>query len=175
MPVSKLEFAQHQLEKAGWDGHSPALAVLGSNQQLHCLGADAPGPWPVSTGAAGFGNRMGSNKTPTGLHQIKAKIGDGAPLGMVFRGRSATGEICLQALPGHDVITSRILWLAGLEDGVNSGGSVDSAERYIYIHGTPDEEQLGSEVSAGCVRLGNRPVRTLFEWVRVGTMVIILS
>ena len=103
--------------------------------------------YAVSTAAKGAGEQMGSYQTPRGRHRIRARIGDGLPLGAVLRGRRPTGEICTPALmaeqPDKDWILTRILWLCGEEPGFNRGGLVDTMRRYVYIHGTPDETALG--------------------------------
>jgi lipoprotein-anchoring transpeptidase ErfK/SrfK len=131
--------------------------------------------FPVSTSRYGPGQREGSLQTPQGIHCIAHKIGAGELPGRVFRGREATDEICLPAdYDGeHDVITSRILWLRGLEPGRNAGGEVDSETRYIYIHGTADEANIGKPASIGCVRMNNSDVIDLFELVEIGDLVII--
>ena len=134
--------------------------------------------WPVSTAANGAGEESGSYCTPRGRHVIRAKIGAGAPLNTVFRGRRPTGEIYSPALaraqPGRDWILTRILWLSGTEVGKNRLGDVDTMRRYIYIHGTPDTEPLGVPGSIGCVRLSNRDIVELFDLVPVGTIVDIV-
>jgi hypothetical protein len=135
--------------------------------------------WPVSTAAKGAGEEEGSERTPRGRHEVRAKIGAGAPLGAVFEGRRATGEICTPELrhaePGRDWILTRILWLRGLEPGRNRLGHVDSMRRYIYIHGTPDESALGAPASHGCIRMSNAGVSELFELVEPGTEVEIVE
>src|SRR4029079_19328651 len=107
--------------------------------------------YAISTSKHGPGELAGSYQTPRGAHVIRAKIGAGAPLGAVFRGRRPTGEIYSEELaraqPGRDWILTRILWLSGLEVGRNRLGDVDSMRRYIYIHGTPDSTKLGSPSS----------------------------
>jgi len=132
---------------------------------------------PVSTALNGAGEEHGSGCTPRGWHQIRAKIGAGCPANTVFTARRPTGEIYSPALreaePERDWILSRILWLSGLERGRNRLGSVDTMRRYIYIHGTPDEEPLGVALSHGCVRMHNNDIITLFEQVEVGTRVLI--
>jgi hypothetical protein len=163
----------------GWDGNSAVLLVRGDQQTIELIHGNGGESrlWPVSTGLTGFGNKDGSGCTPTGLHRISACIGAGATLGAVFKGRMPTGEV-VESLPNSsqgDYITSRILWLAGIEEGVNFGGDVDSEARYIYIHGTPYHGQLGQPVSAGCVRMANTDIVDLFELVSVDTMVLILS
>jgi lipoprotein-anchoring transpeptidase ErfK/SrfK len=131
--------------------------------------------WPVSTSKHGAGEVRGSFKTPRGAHVIRAKIGAGAPLGTVFRGRRPTGEIYSEELaraqPGRDWILTRILWLSGIEVGKNRLGEVDTMRRYVYIHGTPDSTQLGVPGSIGCVRIGNLGVVELFDLVPTGTRV----
>jgi lipoprotein-anchoring transpeptidase ErfK/SrfK len=135
--------------------------------------------YPVSTAAKGTGEREGSEQTPRGLHEIRAKIGAGAPEGAVFARRRPTGEICtperFAAEPTRDWMLSRILWLRGLEPGRNRRGPVDTMRRYIYIHGTPDEASLGMPASHGCIRMRNRDVIELFDRVRPGTRVEIVE
>lgn len=133
----------------------------------------------VSTALNGVGAEKDSGKTPLGRHQIRAKIGAGQVLNTVFVGRRPTGEIYHAALaqqfPDRDWILTRILWLSGLEIGVNRLGKVDSMQRYIYIHGTPDSEPMGEPKSHGCIRMRNQDVMTLFDWVEAGTTVEIVS
>jgi len=136
--------------------------------------------YPVSTAERGTGNREGSLRTPLGLHRVDEKIGAGAPSGMIFRGRRPTGEraeILTQPdqRASRDDVTTRILWLAGLEPGVNQGGDVDSKRRYIYIHGTPEEGRIGTPASHGCVRMTNDDVIELFDRVEVGALVDIIE
>jgi lipoprotein-anchoring transpeptidase ErfK/SrfK len=133
--------------------------------------------YPVSTSKYGTGNTSGSERTPLGIHAISEKVGAGAALGTVFRGRVPTGETVVMTSEqqvGRDLITSRILWLDGLEEGVNRGNGIDSKSRYIYIHGTPEEGLIGTPASHGCVRMLNSDVIDLFERVSEGDPVIIL-
>jgi lipoprotein-anchoring transpeptidase ErfK/SrfK len=130
----------------------------------------------VSTAKNGPGERLGSECTPRGWHEVHAKIGADAPLNTVFVGRQPTGETyskeyAATATPGRDWILTRILWLQGLEPGRNRDGDVDSRQRYIYIHGTPDEVALGTPGSRGCVRVRNADMVRLFDLVEVGTRV----
>ncbi|MBF0107760.1 MAG: L,D-transpeptidase [Magnetococcales bacterium] len=178
--VRRLEKAIRLLGTLGWTLVSgPAVVVLGREQRLFGLGKNFPEDgWPISTGHAGFGNEADSGRTPVGLHRICACIGAGAPPGTVFKSREPTGEViditAAPLEPGKDCITTRILWLEGLEEGINRGPGVDSRERYIYIHGTPHEDRLGVPVSAGCIRMDNRDIITLFDLVSVDTPVVIL-
>lgn len=131
--------------------------------------------YPVSTSSKGAGEQDGSEQTPRGQHEIRAKIGEAAPKGTVFVGRRPTGKIWSPELaesePETDWILSRVLWLGGLEAGKNRHGAVDSMRRYIYIHGTPEEASLGTPASHGCVRMGNDDVIELFDLVQLGTRV----
>lgn len=131
----------------------------------------------ISTASNGPGEQSGSECTPRGWHKVRVKIGAGQPKNTVFVGRRPTGEIYspeLNAeLPGRDWILSRILWLSGLEPGLNRLGKVDTMLRYIYIHGTPDEVELGVPNSHGCVRMHNCDIIKLFDEVPVGTRVYI--
>ena len=135
--------------------------------------------YAVSTGERGAGERSGSLCTPRGRHRIRARIGAGAPAGAVFRGRRPTGEVWSRefaaAHPGCDWILSRILWLCGEEPGRNRGGEVDTMRRYIYVHGTGDDQPMGVARSHGCVRMRNRDIIELFELVPAGTVVEIVE
>ena len=131
----------------------------------------------ISSAAKGVGEQAGSYQTPRGRHRIRARIGDGLPLGAVLRGRRPTGEICtpelMAAQPDRDWILTRILWLCGEEPGKNRGGQVDTMRRYVYIHGTPDSAILGVPGSHGCIRMRNTDMVDLFDRVPVGTPVLI--
>lgn len=132
---------------------------------------------PVSTALNGPGEQQNSSCTPRGWHIIRACIGAGAPLNSVFFGRRPTGEIysadLAQQFPNRDWILTRILWLSGLEVGRNRLGNVDTMQRYIYIHGTPDSEPMGQPKSHGCIRMRNTDLVVLFERVLAGTPVLI--
>lgn len=134
--------------------------------------------WVISTATNGLGSAKGSQQTPLGVHRVAKKFGDGAPSGTIFKARQNTGRVA-QILTGADErstadnVTTRILWLDGLEPGVNKGGNVDSYDRYIYIHGTDEEGRLGSPASHGCIRMRNQDVIDLFERVDENTLVVI--
>jgi len=149
-------------------------------QQLYLYQASDEGDvllcqFPVSTACNGAGELEGSFCTPRGAHRIAQKIGADAALFAVFKARVATGEIWTPELaaeePERDWILSRILWLDGLETGKNLGGNVDSHDRYIYIHGTNEEDKIGAPVSHGCIRMRNADVVTLFDQVSVNTRI----
>ena len=133
--------------------------------------------YSVSTAANGVGCEKDSGCTPLGAHVVRAKIGEGAPSNTVFVARRQTGEICTPALmaefPNRDWILTRILWLSGTEIGKNRLGNVDTMQRYIYIHGSPDSTEMGKVGSHGCVRMRNADVIALFDWVEAGTPVLI--
>lgn len=133
--------------------------------------------YSISTAANGAGCEKNSGCTPLGEHIIRAKIGAGAPANTVFVGRRPTGEICTPELmaqfPERDWILTRILWLSGTELGKNRLGNVDTMQRYIYIHGTPESEPMGEPCSHGCVRMRNADIVRLFDAVDVGTRVVI--
>lgn len=131
----------------------------------------------VSTAANGPGERMHSECTPRGWHRIRARIGSGAAANTVFVGRRATGEIYSPELkqlhPGRDWMLTRILWLCGMEPGHNRFGDRDSMRRYIYIHGCPEEDAMGTPSSHGCIKMRNAEVIELFDRVPSGTRVLI--
>jgi hypothetical protein len=132
----------------------------------------------ISTSKRTPSNVKNSLGTPRGHHEIAERIGAGQPPGMVFKTRVCTGLHFSELTPAADngnLITSRILWLRGLEPGVNRGGDVDSYARYIYIHGTNREALIGQPQSAGCVLMLNLEIVELFENVRAGDHVMIVD
>lgn len=131
----------------------------------------------ISTGINGEGQMVDTGKTPLGWHCIAEKYGDLSPVNTVFIARKETGEIYSPEMklnyPDRDWILTRILRLKGLEPGINLGGSVDTYQRYIYIHGTPDDVVLGVKGSKGCIRVKNSELITLYEHISIGTPVYI--
>jgi hypothetical protein len=160
-------------------GIKPADRVLvvrigTSTLQLRRKGAVVKS-YVVSTSKRPPSNVANSLGTPRGLHEIAERIGAGQPLGMVFRSRVPTGrhfsEVPPEDAQARSLVTSRILWLRGMEPGANLGGDVDTHERYIYIHGTNREDGIGRPMSAGCVLMRNGDVIELYDQVRVGDLV----
>lgn len=156
------------------------LEINLSEQRLYWHGVGGQRrSYVVSTACNGPGEQRGSGCTPRGLLRVRIKIGAGCPRNTVFVGRRPTGEIYSPALralePERDWILTRILWLTGLESGRNRAGSVDTLRRFIYIHGTPDEEPIGVPISHGCIRMRNDDILELFDGVPPGTVVRIES
>ncbi len=133
----------------------------------------------ISTAKNGVGEIQDSECTPRGQHIISEKIGANEPINTVFIARKPTGEIYQPQLrtiyPDRDWILTRIMWLSGTEEGNNKGGSVDSHDRYIYLHGSPDDVEMGKPGSRGCVRMRNNDIIELFDLVEVDTPVSILE
>jgi lipoprotein-anchoring transpeptidase ErfK/SrfK len=131
--------------------------------------------YPVSTAKNGTGEQQGSGCTPRGRHIVRAKIGAGCAEGTVLVGRRETGEIYTRELaganPNRDWILTRILWLSGVELGKNRLGSVDTMQRYIYIHGCPDDVPFDKPASHGCIRMRNADIIELFDLVAVSASV----
>jgi lipoprotein-anchoring transpeptidase ErfK/SrfK len=143
--------------------------------ELHDDAGELLRRYRVSTAAHGAGERAGSNCTPRGRHVVRARIGAGQPANAVFVGRRPTGEIYTPELgaqfPQRDWILTRILWLSGCEPGFNRLGECDTMRRYIYIHGTPDQQGMGVPASHGCIRMSNADLIELFDLVSAGTVV----
>lgn len=130
------------------------------NAEGNCIGK-----WPVSTSGSGLGSEPGSNQTPLGWFRVAQKIGHGAPPRMRFRSRRREGVWDGTPLE-EDAVLTRILWLDGLESG-----NANTFQRYIYIHGTNQEEKIGHPVSHGCIRMRNLDILPLFDQVCPGTRV----
>lgn len=154
------------------------ILVNVTDQRLHLVNKQKwIASYPISTAKNGVGQEEGSGKTPLGLHLIESKIGDGAAPFEIFSSRISTGKMA-EPVVGGDAIVGRILWLKGVELGINQGKDrqgkvVDTYSRYIYIHGTNDVENIGKAVSAGCIRMKPSDVITLFEKVTEKTPVYI--
>ena len=123
----------------------------------------------ASTSRLGTGQQSGSNQTPLGLHAVAEKVGTGWPIGTVFESRQPVG-FTWQGRPDAG-IAHRILWLQGLEPGLNQGGAVDSHARFIYIHGLGNEPSLGRPASRGCIHLAAADLMPLYDRVATGTLV----
>ena len=157
-----------------------ATVSVARQQMCVAMGGRTIATYPISTARAGIGGESGSNKTPPGWHRVCARFGAKTPLGQVFVSRRpVTG----QTLPPTkwrdggegDLILSRILWLDGLEPGINKGGTVDSRSRYIYLHGTNQEHLIGTPASHGCIRMANRDIAALFTLARARPLFVVIG
>jgi hypothetical protein len=126
--------------------------------------------YPISTSKFGLGDRPGSFGTPLGELEIADKIGDGAPAGTVFKDRRRTGELVAVNAPGRDPIVTRIIWLRGKE-----GRNANAFRRDIYIHGTPEERNIGRPASYGCIRMRSVDIINLYGQVGAGAQVSIIT
>ena len=125
--------------------------------------------YKISSSYYGTGSKLNSLKTPLGRHEIYKKIGSNLPINAILKGRvwnGAIADVIKEPIDtDFDHVTSRILWLDGLELGKNKGKGIDSRNRYIYIHGTAEEGLIGTPASDGCIRMYNRDVVELFDLV----------
>ena len=188
-----------KLEKYGVAPNARVLVVSVKDQRMTLFEDGKPkAEFIVSTARKGTGQKEHTFQTPLGLHRIKQKIGKDLPKGAIFEERVFKGQIWVplststnappvsstneesRAAVGEpvesDLITSRILWLEGMEPGHNSGnhpdgGMVDSYRRFIYIHGTNHESDIGKPASHGCIRLSNEQVISLYDQVEEGDLV----
>ena len=145
------------------------IRIQAKNQILQIMQAnEVIQSFPVSTSRFGLGEAEGSFRTPTGRFRICEKIGGEHPPKTVFRGRVPAPEPPDWAT-ADDLITSRILWLDGVEEH-----NANTRERYIYIHGTNQEQLIGQAASRGCIRMRNQDVIQLFDLIDTGTEVEIL-
>lgn len=163
-------------------GIKPAARILavrlGAQTLQFFRGRKLVRSYAVSTSRQPPSNIKDSLGTPRGLHEIAERIGEGQPPGVVFKSRVPTGKHYSE-FPDADTntnfITTRILWLRGLEPGVNLGGNVDTHGRYVYLHGTNHEDRIGERMSAGCVLMRNTEIIELFDQVRSGDQVWIMD
>ena len=154
------------------------IVILAKQQSMHCYNGDQLlATYRISTGKNGLGEQSGSERTPRGWHSIHNIIGLEQALNSVCVAREWTGVLYTSELgtkfPERDWILTRIIQLDGLEPGRNKGGDVDSLQRYIYIHGTAHEDQLGMPASHGCIRMANADITLLADWVEIGARVFI--
>ncbi len=173
--ISPLELPNKTCARLGIKPAERVLVVhLGTQTLQFFRGGVLVRSYAVSTSLRPPSNVKNSLGTPRGLHEIAERIGAGQPPGMVFKGRVSTGHHFRELDEEENranLITTRILWLRGLEPGVNQGGDVDTHSRYIYLHGTNHEDRIGQPCSAGCVLLRNLDIIELFEEVRTGDLV----
>lgn len=176
----ELALVARELTRRYPNPHDNHIIIVNIHQQrLYILNNDElKKSYPVSTSQWGIGNREGSNQTPIGVFRITQKFGRGAPSGTIFKARHDTGKVAKiisnpENRSERDLVTSRVMWLSGLQPGFNKGGVVDTHSRYIYIHGTPEEGRIGMPSSHGCVRMKNADVIALFKQAPVGTLVYI--
>ena len=177
-PVEVEALYQELLERFPDRSLHPWVLVRVNEQRLYVIhDTQVVQVYPVSTSKYGMGAQMGSERTPPGIHRIESMIGSGEPLGTVFEGRVSTAMVANinTEVTGTDqvLITSRILWLDGLEPGINKGEEVDSHSRYIYIHGTHEEGLIGQPASRGCVRMTNSDVIELYDMLNADDLVFI--
>lgn len=154
------------------------IFISTSKQEMTCFENDnLVSTYLVSTAKNGVGERKNSECTPRGWHKVHSIIGLELSINSVLVSREWTGELYTEELaaqyPNRDWILTRIVQLDGLEPGRNKGGDVDTLERYIYIHGTPDTAVLGIPGSHGCIRMNNKEVIDLGDWVTTETLVYI--
>ena len=157
-----------------WLGIVPTKYILSINVAEQSVSLFVDGKFvrkmSVSTSSTGVGQIEGSNCTPLGLHRIAEKIGGGEPAGTVFRSRQPVGHISDPEFADAK-ITTRILWLEGLELGFNKGGNVDTHARYLYIHGVADQKTIGKTASNGSIFMGDDDLIQLFDQLASGTLV----
>lgn len=168
----KLKYKDRSFEKY--------MYVSVKHQRLYLIENDSTiRKYPISTAKKGIGNKQNSLKTPPGLHTVKHKIGDDVPIGGIFESRVYYGKtakiLTNHENAPHDYVTTRIMWLQGEEPGINRGRNIDSYNRYIYIHGTPEEGFIGKPASHGCIRMKNKDVIELYNLIDEGTPILILK
>ena len=146
----------------------PIIRISVADQRLDLLSGDVGlSSYPVSTSRFGLGSEEGSMKTPLGRFKIGEKIGDNVPIKTVFRSRIPLAPNDAPQ-PSDDLVLTRILWLDGLEEH-----NANTRERFIYIHGTNHEEEIGQPASHGCIRMKNADLIALFDQVPLGAEVVI--
>ncbi len=151
------------------DPRNGVIVSVKDQRMLLVKGGQPVKSYPISTSKFGLGDQRGSNRTPIGRMEVAKKIGQGAPVGSVFKSRRRTGEILRPNAPGRDPIVTRILWLRGKQSSTRN-----AFRRYIYIHGTPEESTIGRPRSYGCIRMKSRDVIDLYGQLGVGSQVQVI-
>ncbi|MGI5868518.1 MAG: L,D-transpeptidase family protein [Kiritimatiellia bacterium] len=176
-PARRFTLPRADAQKAFADARRRGLPADGllvvadiRSQRLHVIDADDVAcEYVMSSSKFGTGNKINSNQTPLGWHRINERIGGDQIHGRSFTSRRPDPVVLepsqWRSDGGKDYVLTRILWLEGLEPGVNAGGAVDTHARCIYIHGTNQEHLLGQPSSHGCLRLSNRDVMELYDTV----------
>ena len=152
------------------DMHHRLIVSIPDQKMLVLTDGSPVAIYTVSTSKFGTGDGAGSYDTPLGRLCVRQKIGEGAPLGAVFKSRKPTGEVLPPNAPGRDPIVTRILWLDGLE-----AHNRNAFNRCIYIHGTPQESLLGNPVSYGCIRMRSLDIASLYDLIGTGARVDIIQ
>lgn len=148
--------------------------MLGQQILWHVVRGQTVATYPFSYSIRPPSCVENSGGTPWGLHAIAEKHGADAPPGTAFVARQPLGHYrdLPDAGPAQKAyVTTRILWLRGLEPGHNAGPGVDSYARYIYIHGTNHPERFPTRDSGGCLLLRDEDLIALFATVPVGAHV----
>ena len=122
----------------------------------------------VSTSKFGNGDDVGSYRTPLGTLFVSGKFGDHLRAGTVIKNRMPTGEVIAVDAPNRDAIVSRVIWLRGMEQQ-----NAAARDRCIYIHGTPEERNIGKAASFGCIRMRSRDIMALYDRVHIGMHVTV--
>lgn len=156
--------------------YQSALACLREQKYYLFAGGQLEKAYTISSSRRPPSCVENSLGTPLGLHRIAERIGQGAPEGTVFRGRVSLGKRFWE-MPEEDqqknLITTRILWLDGMEEGLNRGEGIDTHARYVYLHGTNHEERLGTPDSHGCLLFSNADIIDLFDRTASDTLLLI--
>ena len=167
--IFSLVSATSALAIAPLDTSSQLIISVRDQKLMLVRNGAKPAIYPVSTSMFGLGDARGRMTTPLGYLAVEKKIGDNAPVGAVFHNRRMTGEVLPPNTPGRDPITTRIIWLRGLESQ-----NAHAFQRCIYIHGTPEEKKIGRPASYGCIRMKSRDVAELYNQVPLGPVVQII-
>ena len=175
-----LRLAGERRRALGLADSDDCLVVSVVQQRLdHFRRGEPVRTYRVSTARAGVGCVENSLRTPVGLHRVTERIGEGEPVGMVFKARKPTGVLWRDWPSREDnLITTRILRLEGLEPGLNRGADaegrvVDTHRRLVYLHGTNQAAGLGAPNSHGCVLLSDADMLELHDAVAPGSLVMI--
>ncbi len=149
---------------------SRRVVISMDDQKLEVMeGTESVAAFDVSTSEKGMGFEEGSYRTPAGRFRICEKIGDGEPPGTIFKARQPVGVWRPGERCDEDLVLTRILRLDGIDPD-----NRNTLRRFIYIHGTNDEERIGRPAGHGCVRLRNLDMIALHDMMNAGDLVEIL-
>lgn len=136
------------------DGYSQKMFIV----EKTMFGFKFHQSFTISTAEKGFGNKPHSQKTPTGLHQVRKNKMPKGELGSIIKGSRATKTLVKDVKNANNKNKDKLTTAAIFIEGPDTPSS-----RGIALHGTNSENDLGKPKSHGCIRLSNKDILKIHE------------